>query len=101
MSIQRFRTIASPSPRKSETQKFYMIYSITTVTKKLDENVDDEADGEVTPPYGVSRSNSNSTCSTIRADQTNRQISRPGNGNNNLLCCTAAKAVKRTYPVHY
>ena len=76
-----------------------MIYSITTVTKKLDENVDDEADGEVTPPYGVSRSNS--TCSTIRADQTNRQISRPGNGNNKLLCCTAAKAVKRTYPVHY
>ena len=65
-----------------------------SVSKTIDEGdislAGEDEDGRATPPYGrVSRTNSSSTASTIRADQP-RQIRRP-NGNNNLLCCTAAK----------
>ena len=64
------------------------------MSKKIDEDgislAGEDEDGRATPPYGrVSRTNSSSTASTIRADQP-RQISRPA-AKNNLLCCTAAK----------
>ena len=68
-------------------------------TGEEDDKEGDDDEGRATPPYGVSRTNSSS--STIRAsDQRPRQISRQ-TPNNHLLCCTAAKAVKRTYPIHY
>lgn len=62
------------------------------MSKKIDEDgitvAYEDEDGRATPPYG-SVSRSNSTTSTIPADQP-RQISRPA-AKNNLLCCTAAK----------
>ena len=62
------------------------------MSKKIDEDgitvAFEDEDGRATPPYG-SVSRSNSTTSTIPADQP-RQISRPA-AKNNLLCCTAAK----------
>ena len=71
----------------------------TTVVGEEEDKEGDDDEGRATPPYGVSRTNSSS--STIRAsDQRPRQISRH-TPNNHLLCCTAAKAVKRTYPIHY
>ena len=71
----------------------------TVVGEEEEVKEGDDDEGRATPPYGVSRTNSSS--STIRAsDQRPRQISRQ-TPNNHLLCCTAAKAVKRTYPIHY
>ena len=58
-------------------------------------------EGRVTPPYGTEatqsseRRNSNLSYSSTRSrDRTRRQIR---NGKSGLLCCTAAKAVKRNY----